>query len=84
MRDFSMRLFTLTACAMALLAAPVISPVRAAGNGGVDAEKARKIPPKSVSEDSPASGDMRSPTLATWPPRMNNDFDRKAGSGGGM
>ena len=86
MRNFSIPLFTLTVCAVALLTVPIIPPLKAAGNSGGEVEKTRKRNQRSASQDlqSPGFGDLRSPTLPTFPPPMNNDFDRKAGSGGGM
>ena len=86
MRNFSIRLFTLTICATALLTAPMILSVNAAGNGVRDVEKTRKKTQRSESESDDlrvGSGDLRSPT-GTWPPPIYNDFDRKAGGGGGM
>jgi len=92
LRKFGIRLFTLTVCAAALLTVPVVRPSKAAGdgsgqNGGGELEKTRKKTQGNVSGDlqSPTqSGDLRSPTLRIWPPPMQDDFDRKAGGGGGM
>jgi hypothetical protein len=87
LRKFGIRLFTLTVCAAALLIVPMVRPGKAAGNDGGQVEKTKKKTQTSESGDlqSPTlSGDLRSPTLRTWPPRMRDDFDRKAGGGGGM
>ena len=84
-RKFAIRLFTLTLCTTALLTVAMVPSVWAAGNGGGEVEKTRKKNQRGGSEDlrSPGLSDARSPTLATWPPPMHDDFDRKV-SGGGM
>ncbi len=85
MRNFGIRLFTLTLCATALLTAPMIPPAKAGANRSMGAEKTRTKNQGSASGDAQSQGpnDLRSPT-APFPPPMNDDFDRKAGGGAGM
>ena len=86
MRKSAIRLFTMTLCAAALLAAPFISAAKAGSKRVVRAEttKAKGLEGKSVDVQSPGQTDMRSPTLTTFPPPMYDDLDRKAGGGAGM
>jgi hypothetical protein len=84
-RNFGIRLFTLTLCTTALLTAPLIPPPKAGANRSVGVEKTKAKNQAAGSGDvqSPGSTDLRSPT-APFPPPMNDDFDRKAGGGAGM
>jgi hypothetical protein len=85
-RKFGIRLFTLTTCAAALLVVPIIAPAKAGANRSVatDKTKTRNQGGGSSEAASPASSDMRSPTLPSFPPPMYDDLDRKAGGGTGM
>lgn len=85
MRNIGIRLFTLTLCAAALVAAPMIPAAMAGANRGVAVEKTKTRNQGAGSADVQSSGstDLRSPT-APFPPPMNDDFDRKAGGGAGM
>jgi hypothetical protein len=84
-RNFGIRLFTLTLCTTALLSAPMIHPAKAGANRSMGAEKTKTKNQGGGSRDVQSQGpiDLRSPT-ATFPPPMNDDFDRKAGGGAGM
>jgi hypothetical protein len=82
MRKSAIRLFIMTLCTTALLA-----PAAMAGsnrNVRVENTKAKGLDVKPAEAPSPASSDMRSPTLPTFPPPMYDDNDRKAGGGAGM
>ena len=86
MRNFAIRLFTLTLCTTALLAVPMIPPAEAGANRSMGADKTKtrnQAGGSSGDAQSQGSTDLRSPT-APFPPPMNDDFDRKAGGGAGM
>ena len=88
MSDSATRFLTLAVCATALMIVPMVTSAKAATNGN-EQGKARKIQPSPASND-PKSTDRTSATCvraidcATWPPRIDDDPDRKAGGGGGM
>jgi hypothetical protein len=71
-------LLTLAIYATALVVAPMVTPAKAATNGGGETGKNKKKVQKSL-----GVGDSRSSNPA-WPPPMYDDFDRKNGGGGGM
>jgi hypothetical protein len=88
MRKPATRFLTLAIYAAALVTAPMVTSAKAATNGNGQ-ERVKKI------QTSPGSGDPRSTDRAsatcfrgidceTWPPRIIDDPDRKAGGAGGM
>jgi hypothetical protein len=88
MRKSATRFLTLAVYAAALVMVPMITTAEAATNGN-DENKAKRV------QTSPDSSDPRSADRAgkicsrgidceTWPPRINDDPDRKAGGAGGM
>ena len=78
MSKSAIRLLTLALCATALMVVPMVTPAKAATNGGGEIEKNKKKVQKSL-----GVGDPRTSSPA-WPPPMYDDFDRKNGGGGGM
>jgi hypothetical protein len=84
--NLGIRLFTLTICVAALVTVPTIPFAKAGEKRSVETEKTRKRTQRNGPSDfqSPASNDLRSPTLPTFPPPMYDDLDRKAGGGAGM
>ena len=76
----AVRLWTLAICAAAIVVVPTVTPAKAAtvGSGGIEKNK-KKIIPKAATV---GSGDQR--FASTWPPPMDDDFDRKNGGAGGM
>jgi hypothetical protein len=88
MRKSATRFLTFAIYAAALVTVPMVTPAKAATNDS-DKEKAKKIQTNPSSND-PKSTDRESATCfraidcATWPPRINDDPDRKAGGAGGM
>jgi hypothetical protein len=70
-------LLTLAICATALVMVPMVTPAKAATNGGREIEKNKKTQ-KSLGVSEPRSSNP------AWPPPMYDDFDRKNGGGGGM
>lgn len=88
MRKSAARCLTFAIYAAALATVPVVTSSKAATNDS-DKEKAKKIQTNPSSSD-PRSTDRASSTCfraidcATWPPRINDDPDRKAGGAGGM
>jgi hypothetical protein len=57
---------------------PMVTPAKAATNGGGEIEKNKKKIQKSAGISAPRS------SSPAWPPPMYDDFDRKNGGGGGM
>jgi hypothetical protein len=88
MRISATRFLTLAACAAALMIVPVVRSAEAAANGN-EQGKVKKAQPSPSSSDT-RSTDRTSATCfrafecATWPPRIDDDPDRKAGGAGGM
>ncbi|SHN65558.1 hypothetical protein SAMN05444170_0737 [Bradyrhizobium erythrophlei] len=88
MRNSATLFLTLATCAAALVTVPMVTLAKAATNDS-DKEKAKKIQ-ASPSFSDPRSTDRANATCfraidcATWPPRINDDPDRKAGGAGGM
>jgi hypothetical protein len=88
MRKSATRFLTLAIYAAALVVVPMVPSAKAATIGS-DKEKAKKIQTSPSSSD-PKSTDRASATCfraidcATWPPRINDDPDRKAAGAGGM
>lgn len=73
----TIRFFTLSACAVALAMAPMLTSVKAAPNNSIEIEKNKK-----KIQNSAGVSDPRSSSPA-WPPPMYDDPDRKAANGGG-
>jgi hypothetical protein len=88
MRKSAARFLTLAIYAAALATVPMVTSAKAATNDS-DKEKAKKVQ-TSPSYSDPRSTDRASATCfraidcETWPPRINDDPDRKAGGAGGM
>jgi len=79
MRGYATRLLTLAIHATLLIAIPTMTPAKAATTDSREVEKGKK-----KTQKSPGFTDSR-PARPTWPPPMEDDFDRKnAGGGGGM
>jgi hypothetical protein len=74
----AIRFLALSACAVALGMAPMLTSVKAAPNNSAEIEKNKK-----KIQNSTAASDPRSSSRA-WPPPMYDDPDRKAAVGGGM
>ena len=77
MSKFAIRLLTLTMYATALVAAPMVTPARAAADSSKEIKKHKK-----KIHRSPGIDNARSPSANPFPP-MDEDPDRKAGGGGG-
>jgi len=88
MRESATRFLTLAVCAAALMIGPMVTSAKAATNGN-EQGKVKKIQPSPGFND-PRSTDRTSATCfraidcATWPPRIDDDPDRKAAGSGGM
>jgi hypothetical protein len=88
MKESATRFLTLTVCATALMIGPMVTSAKAATNSN-EQGKVKKIQPSPGFND-PRSTDRTSATCfraidcATWPPRIDDDPDRKAGGAGGM
>ena len=88
MRKFATPFLTLAMCAAALAMVPMVTSAKAATNGN-EQQKLKQIQTSPGSSE-PRSTDRASATCsrgidcATWPPRITDDPDRKAGGGGGM
>ena len=74
MRTFTIRSLALTIGTAALLIIPAISPAKAAPNDGRELSKKKNQKDADIGE--------RKPAKPTWPPPMDEDFDRKSASGG--
>ena len=74
MHPYTNRLLALSIGAAALLIIPAIPPVKAAPNDGREFSKKRMQQSADYGE--------RKPAKPTWPPPMDEDFDRKSASGG--
>jgi len=88
MRKSAIRFLTLAICASALVMVPIVTSAKA-GTNGDEQEKVKKIHTSPGPSD-PRSADRASATCfrgidcETWPPRISDDPDRKAGGAGGM
>ena len=77
MSKFAIRLLTLSMYATALVAAPMVTPAKAAADSSKEMKKHKK-----KIHRSPGIANARSPSANPFPP-MDEDPDRKAGGGGG-
>ena len=78
MSKSAIRLLIMAIYAMALVVVPMVTPAKAAPNGGEETEKNKKKIQKS-----PGISDSRS-SSPSWPPPMSDDPDRRPSGGGGM
>jgi hypothetical protein len=92
------RLLTLSTGAIALVLIPIIAPAKAATNAREEGKtqenihfsnhrssgQARPVTRPSSQAGELCPGGARSFNCKQWPPPINEDPDRKAGSGGGM
>jgi len=74
----AIRFLTLSACAVALAMAPMLTSVKAAPNNSAEIEKNKKKIQNSTGVSDPRSSG------SAWPPPMNVDPDRRPAGGGGM
>jgi hypothetical protein len=88
MKEAAIGFLKLAVCAAALMTVPMVTSTKAATNDN-EQGKVKKIQPSPGFSD-PRSADRTSATCfraidcATWPPRIADDPDRKAGGAGGM